>query len=846
MAATGSTGGTSSSVALDPLGVVLRRFRRRAGLSQQALAEAAGVSATAIWLLEQGRRRPHPHTLNALSQAMQLTQDEHEALLAAARDPPASATPIAVPTPEATRAFRAPPEPPTSLIGRGADVAAALALLQQTSVPIRLLTLVGPGGVGKTRLGMAIARALQHDYADGVAFVDLAPLRNPSLMISTVAWTLGLHEQGGQTADRLLVRHLRDRHLLLMLDNFEHLRPAAPQLSDLVEQCPGLTLLVTSRAALRLRAERRFVVDPLTTPAADTSMDPAELAATPAVRLFVERTRAVVPGFALGPANAEVVAAICRRLEGLPLALELAATRMPLLPAPALLDRLERHLALPSHGLVDLPDRQQTLRATLAWSHDLLDRNEQVLFRRLAVFVGGCTLEAVETICADDCVPAGEVPTCLQSLLDNSLVLRTLGGDGEPRFRMLETIREDAAERLTESGEADALHTRHRDFFVAWAEYAMPELTGRHQLDWYARLTDELDNLRAANEWTRQDAQGAEAGLRLAAALGRYFHIRAPRSEGRTWLAEALAAGPSAPSAPRARALTWCGQLDYLHGETDAGRRRLEQAVAAARHVGEPGLLCLTLRHLALYTSEQATAPALLEEAVSAARQAGNLRELAFALGYLGTARQQQGDEAAAEELYLEAIGAARASEDVGAVADALLRLGDLRLLRGEYAAAESLLVEALASSQRLGYQNYSATVTRQLAQLALARGDLTEARARIRACLELARASSNANDGLRPLQLAARLAVAEGNCRRAVRLFGVLAGWQGRHDVRPGTTLWARGTLPEADAALASARTTLGEHEFATNWAAGLRLTPEAALTEALTGADADPAPSG
>jgi predicted ATPase/DNA-binding XRE family transcriptional regulator len=808
---------------------LLRQFRLRAGFSQEALAERAGMSPAAIWALEKGtRRHPHPRTLSALAGALGLAQADADALRATIQ-------------PDTSVVSRREPRAPhlataTPLVGREAEIEAIEQLLRRSEAPVRLLSLLGPGGVGKTRLALEVARALQVAYTDGAVFVDLTALRNPSLVIPTIAWTLGLHEQGGQSAHELLVRYLRERHLLLVLDNCEHLLGAAPQLSELLEQCPRLAMLVTSRAALRVRAERRFVVGPLATPAGRERLDPAEIAAAPAVRLFVDRACMVDPSFTLESCNADQVAAICRRLDGIPLALELAAMRVQLLSLSTLLGRLERHLALPSDGPSDLPVRQQTIRATLAWSHDLLGPAEQVLFRRLAVFVGGFTLDGAAEICADECLPADDVPTRLQALLDNSLVSSLTGSDGEPRFRMLETIREDAEERLDASGEGDVVRTRHRDWYVAWAERARPELTRRDQLPWYARLTDDLDNLRAVHAWTRQDARAAELGLCLAAALGRYWQVRAPRSEGRAWLAEALAAGPTQPTAARARALTWCGQLDYQHGDAAGGRLRLEQATAVARCVGDGSLLCLTLRHLALYTSDQATVLTLLQEAVTVARAAGDRRELAFALGYLGTAHQQRGEAALAEELFVEAVDAARASEDLAAVADALLRLGELRLVSGKYAAAQALLDEALAASQTLGYQNYTTTVTRQLAQLSLARHDLPEAHARIRTSLELARASSNGNDGLRPLQLAARLAVELGDYRRAVRLFGAVAGWQDRHDVRPGTTLWARGAHG-ADAGLAAARAVLGEPEFTTTWDAGRQLSLESAMDEALAG---------
>ena len=329
------------------------------------------------------------------------------------------------------------------------------------------------------------------------------------------------------------------------------------------------------------------------------------------------------------------------------------------------------------------------------------------------------------------------------------------------------------------------MRIRHRDWYVGWAERVLPELTGPDQLVWYARLGAELENFRAARAWCQRDPGGAEAGLRLAAALGRYFEVRAPGIEGHRWLAEALAAGPTEPSPPLARALTWCGQLDHLHGEAEAGRALLAEAVAVARRVGDGALLCLTLRHLALYTADRAAAPALLEEAGALARAAGDRRELALALCYLGIAHRQRGDDAAAEALYAEAVAVGRASADPTALGAVLARLGQLHGDRGEYDAAQVLLEEALELSQALDHRNYATSIHRHLAELALARGDLGAARVRVRASLELARASTTGALGLQPLHLAARLAGASGDHQRAVRLCAAVAGWQGRHDVR-------------------------------------------------------------
>jgi non-specific serine/threonine protein kinase len=664
-------------------------------------------------------------------------------------------------------------------------------------------------------------------------------VRDPRLIPATIARALDVRESGGRSAWQLLLTYLQERQVLLLLDNFEQVLGGARLLAELLATCPRLALLVTSRAALRLRSERRFSVPPLASPA-DELLSMEALVATPAVRLFVERARAVSPDFILDAGNAQAVAAICRRLDGMPLAIELAAARVGLLRPEALLRRLEHRLPLLTGGAPDLPERQQTLRQTLAWSHDLLGPAEQVLLRRLAVFAGGWALEAAEAVCTNGELLADDVLERLEALVDTSLVQRAGGSDGELRFGMLETVREYAVGQLEASGEAEAARAHHRDWCVALAERALPELTGPDQLAWYSRLAGEMENFRAARECSQRDTGGAAAGLRLAAALGRYFEVRAPGLEGRRWLSEALAEGPPEPSAALARALTWSGQLESRYGEAEAGRARLEQAVAVARQACDRPLLCLTLRHLALYTPERAVAPALLEEAAALARAAGDRRELALALCYLGIARRQAGDEAAASALCAQAVAAARASGDQSALTPALFTLGGLEIARGQYNAAQALLDEALEVSEMLDHRGYMNTVNRLLAQLALARGDLGAARARVRASLELARPSRTGAVGLRVLQLAAQLAVGSGDHRRAVRLFAAVDSWQGRHDVPPGSTVWTGWTWTPRDdenavSAARAALAALGEPAFAAAWAEGLRLSLDDAIDDAL-----------
>jgi predicted ATPase/DNA-binding CsgD family transcriptional regulator/DNA-binding XRE family transcriptional regulator len=403
----------------------LRRLRLRAGLTQEALAEKAGVSVATIGAIEEGqRRRPYPHTLRALADSLELSAADRTALMSA------SAPATEKPEDSVSAALQvALPVALTALIGREREVAAARTLLLPPlkTPAVRLLTLLGPGGVGKTRLSLEIAATVRGGYVDGVAFVDLAPIRDHRLVPATMARALGVRESGGRSAWELLLMHLRSRRALLVLDNFEHLPGAAPLLTELLGACSALALLVTSRTALRLRGEHRMAIGPLATPAANERPTLADVAAYPAVRLFVDRVRQVSAEFNLDDNNVAAVAEICRRLDGIPLALELAAARMQLLSPAALLHRLDDRLSLLSSGHVDLPERQRTLRNTLAWSYDLLDATDRALFGRLAVFAGGWTLDAAEAICAD--ADSQGQPECAVQLLSKADALATsIGG----------------------------------------------------------------------------------------------------------------------------------------------------------------------------------------------------------------------------------------------------------------------------------------------------------------------------------------------------------------------------------------------------------------------------------
>ncbi|MDQ4128997.1 MAG: helix-turn-helix domain-containing protein, partial [Actinomycetota bacterium] len=488
-----------------PFGTRLRQLREAAGLTQEELAREAGLTARGISDLERGiRKRPYPHTVRSIAVALDLSEGERASLLLSVPKRGTATVLAAAPAPGV------PPASLTPLVGREREVEEIVGLLGRTAV--RLLTLTGPGGIGKTRLSIeaTLASLAGGYYPDGVAFVALAPLGDASLVVPTISRTLGLRETAGARPLDVLCQYLRERKFLLVLDNFEHVAEAAPEVVDLLGSCPDLFALVTSRAPLRVRGEREYPVSPLAVPDPARTLGMEEMARTPAVGLFVEQARDASPGFELTQENAAVVAEICRRLDGLPLALELVAAQARFLGPTALLSRLDR--ALQAEGARDLPERQRTMRATLDWSHDLLHEPERELFRRLSVFAGGFTLEAAEEVCVDGAVEAEEVLALLGNLVEQSLVVAETSPEGETRYRMLEPVRQYAREKLEND---EGVSQRYARYYLSLAEEAEPRLKGREQVEWLDRLEAENDNLRAAIGWS------LEAGdTRMAARFG--------------------------------------------------------------------------------------------------------------------------------------------------------------------------------------------------------------------------------------------------------------------------------------------------------------------------------------
>jgi predicted ATPase/DNA-binding XRE family transcriptional regulator len=743
---------------------LLRHHRIAAALSQEALAERAGLSERAISDLERGvKTGPYLETVRSLADALNLTLPERVAFAAAARP---AASPLHVPasplpSPLASTVL---PVPPTPLVGRETDVVESVRRLSAGEA--RLLTLTGPGGVGKTRLALEVARQLSDHYPDGIAWVDLAPLADPSLVTGTIAHMLGVREDPGRSLVETLRNRLRNKHFLLVLDNCEHVRQSVGALAaDLLTDSAGLVIMATSRALLHLAAEQNFQVEPLGLPDPNTDPLAADVAEAPAVRLFVQRAHAVRPDFSLTEANAADVARICRRLDGLPLAIELAAARTRLLSPAALWALLEERLWVLTGGSEDLPERQRRIRDTIVWSHDLLSPAQQVFFRQLAVFAGGFTLEAATAVAAE-----GDPFLALdglEELVDQSLVRPVdLAGDS-PRFGMLETVHEFATEQLQDGGDSEDVRRRPAEYLATLSKEAKAEETslppaGRNPIG------PERDNVRAALRWCLETGN-AELGLRLAGNLWESWFRWGDLSEARGLIAALLALpGAETHLAVWAKASGAAGALAQAQGDHDQAVTLSEQSLAASRAVGDRGDIASALYTLGLEAMvrgqyEQATAyleesrtqfaaaadrrvgswalrhlssvlyrrgrmhdaASLAEEGLAVARNAGSSSEIAGLLHTLGLSTAGAGDLDRAATLWDESLRLFEENGDRWGVANALGSLGWVAYHRADFDSAEAHLGNSLKLYEEVGDPEGVTVLRTRLGWLARAKGNL-------------------------------------------------------------------------------------------------------------------------
>jgi predicted ATPase len=620
------------------------------------------------------------------------------------------------------------PAQPTPLLGRERELKDVCKLLLRDDV--RLLTLTGAGGTGKTRLGLQAAAELLEEFPGGVFLVRLAPIREPELVVPSIARTLGHREGGSRPLQETLVEHLKDERVLLVLDNFEQLRAGAPVLSELLAACSGLKLLVTSRAPLRLSGEHLYPVPPLLLPDRDRLPDLRLLAEFEAVALFVARAKAARPDFALTRDNAGAVAEICHRLDGLPLAIELAAARTMLLSPQAMLERLGQRLQLLTGGAHDLPARQRTLRSTIDWSYGLLTERDQILLARLAVFVGGRTLRAAQAVCNPDHDLGPELLDELAVLVDNNLLQQESQADGEPRFSMLETIHEYARERLRQSGELAELRRRHAEYFLALAEEAEPQLGGPDQVVWLERLETEHENLRAALAWAI-DSAPSELALRLTGALRIFWRVRGHLSEGRRWLEAALAGGEEAAARPRAKALYGASVLALRQGDYEPAKAWAQESLALCRELGDAGGAGRALQMLgSVAVGERAydEATRLFEESEALCRRLGDKALLATTILDLGDVALNQAEYDRATALLEESLALFQELGDKDGAAIALYNLGSAALSEGRDERAVGLLSEGLALFGELGYKEGIAYCLEALAAATASDGSVVEA----------------------------------------------------------------------------------------------------------------------
>jgi predicted ATPase len=721
----------------------------------------------------------------------------------------------------------------TGFVGREKEVAAAKELLLRQDV--RLLTVTGPGGIGKTRLAVQVASGLVGHFPGGTHFVSLSSISDPGLIASVIVQTLGIREAGGQSPLEILKENLQDSRrapMLLLLDNFEHLIQAAPTMAELLAMGPNLKIMVTSRAALHVYGEHEFPVPPLALPDS-RSMPPVDLLQYPAVALFVQRAVAVKPDFEFNRENASAVTEICSRLDGLPLAIELAAARIKVLSPSSMRTRLAARLQLLTGGARDLPQRQQTLRAAMDWSYDLLSAAEQKLFRRLSVFVGGCNLEGVEAVCDTKRDLDLDLLDGMASMVDKSLVQQIEQGKGESRFVMLETIREYALEKLEASGEEALTKRAHAAYCLVLAEEEATEQSGAEGADWLERFASEHDNFRAGLEWLTETGD-AEWGLRLGAALFRFWEMREYLAEGRDRLGKLLKlAGAAAPTKARARALFAAGVLACEQGHYDSSDALIRENLDIARQLRDTQGVAVSLNALAVNARDRgdlAVARSLFEESLVIWRELDDSKAVARSLSNLANVVKLEGDYARSRSLYAECLSIFKGLGDRTGVAWSMNCQGDVARDQGDSAGARALYEQGLAIFRELGDRWGIAGTLADLGSLAREQGNYPTACSLYRESIRIFQELDHKRGIARLLECFACSAAVQLEAERSLRLAGAAAAL--RQNIGAPLTPAEQAKL---EAGLHPARQALTTTAGEAAWLEGWALPAEKAIEEVL-----------